>query len=301
MKELIIAIKTKTKITKELEKLYNVSYYKEQTFFEKLLFKEKKYPDIYFHQGVINNEALDFVENSKATIVNTNYLKEKILEKRTYLNRNKIDVVYPYVVSSIEYDKKLKKSFKEEHNISKEEGVIFFTGTNLLHSGLEKFLQIVSSLENKNYKVLVYTDKIQGEKLQQKLQKYKLLEKTIIIDETINIDELFIISDIFILPTKQKLFAPNMLKAMYYRNAVLINRENSSSELIDSFSLILGDSDMSAAFKVDALLENKKELKTVQKENYLVVKNLTFESYLETIKRNIENIFPQESLNTRDN
>lgn len=301
MKELIIAIKTKTKITKELEKLYNVSYYKEQTFLEKLLFKEKKYPDIYFHQGVVNNEALDFVENSKATIVNTNYLKEKILEKRTYLNPSKIDVIYPYVVSSIEYDKKLKKAFKEQYNISKEEGILFFTGTNLLNSGLDKFLQIVSSLENKNYKVLIYTDKIQREKLQQKLQKYKLLEKTIIIDETINIDELFIISDIFILPTKQKLFAPNMLKAMYYKNAVLINRDNSSSELIDSFSLLLGDEDMSATFKVDALLVNKKELKTVQKENYLVVKNLTFESYLETIKRNIENIFSQESLDKRDN
>ena len=289
MKKLHIAIKTKTKVTQKLETLYDVSYYTEQTFFEKLLLKEKKYPDIYFHQGVLNNDALDLAEHSKTIIVNTNYIKDKILDKKSYIGADKIEVVYPYTVTSIEYDKQIKKDFRAKYEIKKNEVILFFTGKDLIASGLDKFLEIVTNLENKNFKAVILTDTTQSEKLRIKLEKSKILKKIIILEECNNIDELFIASDIFILPTKQKLFTPNMLKAMHYKNAVFINRDNSSSELIDAFSLIIGDGDHSVPFKVDALLGNNKELKTIQKENYLVVKNLNFDSYIESLVRIIDN------------
>lgn len=284
MKKLHIAINTKTKVTAQLEKKFDISYYTEQTLLEKLLFKEKKYPDIYIHQGSMLTKALDMVEHSKITIVNSNALKEQICKKRTYLHADKIFVIYPYINTQLQYDKQLKKEFRKKYEIEKEQRILFFTGKNLIASGLEKFLETVAHLERENYKIVIATNTQEKQKLQERLLHYKLDNQTIVLENYHNIDELFIISDIFILPTKQKLFAINVLKAMYFKNAVFISSDNSASEIIDSFSLIIGQKDQNLKFKVDALLENKKELKKIQKENYQVVKNIQFNSYIEELE-----------------
>jgi len=283
MKELHIAIKIKTKVIKELEKQFEITYYTEQTFFEKLFLKEKKYPDIYFHQGSINTKSLDMIEHAKITIVNSNSLKEQICEKRTYISANKIFVLYPYIATKIHYDKQIKKNFRNKYQIEKKQRVIFFTGKDLFLSGLEQFLTTINSLENKNYKIVINTDSQTIHKLKERLQHSKLDKEVLILENYPNIDELFIVSDIFILPTKQKLFAPNVLKAMYFKNAVFASRENAASEIIDSFSLIVGKNDQNLSFKVDALLGDKSELKKTQKENSLVVKNIHFENYMEEL------------------
>lgn len=293
MKKLHIAINTKTKVTKELEQKFEVTYYQEQTFFEKLLLKDKKYPDIYFHQGAINTKALDMIEHSKVTIVNSNAIKEQIGEKRTYIDEKKIFVLYPYITYKQEYDKQIKKDFRKRYQLEKDERIVFFTGKDIFASGVEKFLQILNDVERKNFKIMIDTNSESIGKLQERLVHYKLDEKTIILENYENNDGLFIVSDIFILPTKQKLFAPNVVKAMYFKNAVFVNRDNAASEIIDSFSLILGQNDSSISFKVDALLGNKDELKKIQKENYQVVKNIKFTNYMDElefiIQDNLEN------------
>jgi hypothetical protein len=291
MKKIHIAISTKTKVTKELELKFEVTYYQEQTFFEKLLLKEKKYPDLYFHQGAINTQALDMVENSKLTVVNSNSLKEQICEKRTYIDPKKVHILYPYIVKQLEYDKKMKKAFKVKHQIEKQERIIYFTGKDLISSGLEKFLQTMSEIESKNFKIIIDTNTQAKEKLQERITHYKLDEKTLILENYVVNDELFIAADIFILPTKQKLFAANVLKAMYFKNAVFVNRDNASSEIIDSFSLILGQDDKSISFKIDALLGNKDELKKIQKENYQVVKNINYANYMSELDHIIKDNF----------
>ena len=291
MKKLHIAINTKTKVIKELEKKFEITYYTEQSFFEKLLLKEKKYPDIYFHQGSINTKALDIIEHSKVTIVNSNALKEQICEKRTYVKASKIFVIYPYINTQLKYSKQLKKEFRKKYEIKKEQRIIFFTGKNLILSGLEKFLEIVRSLERDNYKIVIETNTQEKQKIQERVNHYKLDNKTIILENYTNIDELFIAADMFILPTKQKLFALNVLKAMYFKNAVFVSSDNASSEIIDSFSLILGEKDRNTPFKVDALLGNKKELKKIQKENYQVVKNIKFDTYMEELEYIISDNF----------
>ncbi len=288
MKKLHIAINTKTKVTKELEQKFDVTYYQEQTFFEKLLLKDKKYPDIYFHQGSVSTKALDMVEHSKVTIVNSNALKEQIFIKRTYINENKIFVLYPYITHKQEYDKQIKKDFRKKYQIEKEERIIFFTGKDLFSNGFEKFLEIINDLERKNFKILIDVNSGIKDRVVERLTHYTLNEKTIILENYSNADELFIAADIFILPTKQKLFAPNVLKAMYFKNAVFVNRENAASEIIDSFSLILGQNDKSISFKVDALLGNKEELKKIQKENYQVVKNIQFDNYMKELEYILE-------------
>lgn len=287
MNKLHIAIQNKTKVTKELKSIYEVSYYKEQTFFEKLLLKDKHYPDIFFLQGVVNRENLDFVENSKLTIVTSKKIKEQILDKRTYLNGDKIEVMYPYLTNKVEYDKEIKKKFKKDHGIEKGIIILLFSGKDIIKNGIDKFLEIVLHLENKNYKLLFDIDTKDKELLTQKLEKIQLLDKALIFDNYENQDELFITSDIFILPTLQKLFIPSVTKAMYLRNAVFVERSNAASEIIDSFSLILGQDDRSIYFKIDSLIGNKEELKKIQKENSLVVKNMKFERYMEELNDNI--------------
>ena len=291
MEKLHIAINTKTKVITQLEKKFEITYYSEQTFFEKLLLKEKKYPDIYFHQGSVNTKALDIIEHSTVTIVNSNALKEQICEKRTYIKASKIFVIYPYINTQLKYSKQLKKEFRKKYEIEKEQRIIFFTGKNIILSGLEKFLEIIHSLERDNYKIVIETNTQEKQKIQERVNHYKLDNKTIILENYTNIDELFIVADMFILPTKQKLFALNVLKAMYFKNAVFVSSDNASSEIIDSFSLILGEKDRNTPFKVDALLGNKEELKKIQKENYQVVKNIKFDTYMEELEYIISDNF----------
>jgi len=295
MKELVVAIKNKTSIINELKSSYEISFYKEQSFFDKLLLKDKRYPDIYFHQGIINTEALDMIEHSKLTILNCRALKSQVEEKRSYINEDKIEVIYPYIHTSLSYSKEMKKEFRALHDLEKETRILLFSAKNIDQGGVDKFLEIALHLENKNFVLLFDIEKNEEEKLQLKLQKMNLQDKRLGLRQEYSLDQLLIFSDIFILPTKQKLFAPAVLKAMYFRNVVFVMRDNMASELIDSFSLILGDDDRSVNFKVDALLVNKKELKTIQKENYQVVKNMTKESYLEELKKHIEFHIEEES------
>jgi len=287
MNPLHIAIAQKTKVTKTLESLYDVTYYKEQSFLQKILLKEKKYPDIYFLQGSVNKESLEFVENSKLTIVNSKKIKEKIMDKKSYFNEKKIEVMYPYLTNKLEYDKEIKKAFKKNHKIAKDTSIIFFSSKDINKSGIDKFLEIVLHLENKNYKLLFDISSKDNELLIKKLEKTKLNEKALVFTDYENQDELFIVADIFILPTKLQLFTPSVLKAMYLRNVVFVERNNASSELIDSFSLILGQDDRGIYFKVDSLLNNPKEIKKLQKENSLVVKNMKFDRYMEELEDNI--------------
>jgi len=300
MEKIHIAINTKTKVLKELEKKFELTYFQEQTFFEKLLLKEKKYADIYFHQGSINTKALDMTEHSKITIVNSNSMKEKISEKRPYIKENKIFVLYPYINTQIKYDKQIKRDFRKKYEIKKEQRIIYFTGKDLITSGLENFLITIINLENKNYKILIDTNTQQVEKLKERLKHFKLDKQTIILENYTNSDKLFIVSDIFIFPTKQKLFASSVLKAMFLKNAVFVSRDNGASEIIDSFSLIFGQNDKTLSFKVDAILGNKEELKKIQKENYQVVKNMTLTNYIGELESIIEDNFLKESVRTMD-
>jgi hypothetical protein len=284
MKKLNIEIKTKTNIIKRLEEQYELQFYKEQSFFEKILLKEKVYPDIYFHQGALNTKALDSIEHAKLSILNAKGLKKQALEKRSYLNDSKIEVLYPYIATQVKYSKKIKKDFRKLHEIPKETFVILFSAKDITIGGIDKFIDIVLHLENHNYLLVFDIDSKDKEKLDNKLAKAKLESKTLILKENYSKDELFILSDIYICPTSQTLFNPNVPKAMYLRNIVFVMRENLASEVIDSFSLILGVDDRSIYFKVDALLADKKELKKIQKENAQVVKNMTIDRYFEELQ-----------------
>ena len=287
MNQLHIAIKKKTKVTKALESLYDVTYYKEQSLWEKLCFKQKHYPDIYFLQGGITTEVLEFVENSKLTIVTSKKIKKMIMDKKSYLNDKKIEVIYPYLTNKLEFDKSIQEEFRKKHSIEKEDVVLFFSAKDIIKNGIDKFIEIVLDLENKNYQLLFDITSKDKELLSRKLKKARVFEKSLIFIDYENQDELFMAGDIFILPTKLKLFNLAVLKAMYLKNVVFVERDNASSELIDSFSLILGEDDKGVSFKIDSLLKNKKERKKIQKENSLAVKDMKFDKYMKKLQNKI--------------
>jgi len=288
MKRLNIAIKNKTKLIQNLESVYDIQYYKEQTLFSKLTFQTKIYPDIYFHQGSLTDDALEMIEHSKVTIVNSSGLKASILETNRHINQAKINVVYPYAIAQTEYDKQIKQEFKKRYSIQKDTKLILFTASDLVASGVQNFIKVLSKLQEKNFKAVVSSDTKQIQSLKLLINRLKVDFQIILIDNCKNKDELFIASDIFVLPTKQKMFAPNILKAMSYKNAVFVPSTNYSSEIIDVFSVMQSLEDPSTPFRIDALLSNKKELKIIQKQNYETSQNFNFKSRCDIVKSIIQ-------------
>jgi len=282
MDKLNIAIKNKTKLIQELEKLYDIDYYKELGFFSGL-FQKEIIPDIYFHQGVLNEYSYDMIQKSKLTVVNAKQIKAQIIEKFPDLPLDKVVVLYPYYNASLEYSKEIKTKFKEHFELSKNDRVIFFQAKNLNKSGIEHFFEILESLRNQNFVVIIESTSKEIQRLKPKVIKKELPFKVIFFEDYDEIDELFIFADIFILPTELKLFAQSVLKAMYFKTAVFITQSNYSAEFIDTFSRIQDSNDRSVPFKVDALLVNKDELKKIQKENYETSLNYSLESRVEKI------------------
>lgn len=99
-----------------------------------------------------------------------------------------------------------------------------------------------------------------------------LSEKLILLDDFEDMDKLFIASDIFLLPTTNKTFNTNILKAMYCKCAVFTTVTNDASELVDVFSTMESPQDRSMQFKLDALLHDDTELNTIKEQNYNVAK-----------------------------
>jgi len=291
MKKLTIAIKNKTNLTVQLEKNYTVEYYKKPSLLASLLLQKKATPDIYFHTGFLSRDAVSMIEKAKITIVNSHSMKSAIIQKISHIEEDKISVLLPYVYSKTTYDSSIKKAFRKKHSIEKKSKIIFFRGKDLEKSGLNSVFDTISRMYKENFTLLIESSSKQIKPLKLKMERSEIKFKYILLEEYENIDELFIASDIFILPTMQKYFAHDVLRAMYYRNAVFLTETNYAAELIDTFSLIHGVDDTSISFKVDSLLINKDELKKIQKENQKIAKKHSLQKSIEKISYLIEENF----------
>jgi hypothetical protein len=283
-KQIKIYIKTKTNLIVKLEDKYKIDYYQKKSFLASLFSKDDDNLDIYFHQGSLTQDAIDFIKKAKVVIVNTIGVKKQIVKKIPKINLDKIEIVYPYVVATKEYDKQIKQNIKDEYNIKKDERIIFFTAKDLTKSGIQYLFKILDKLYAKNFKVIIESSKQQIEKFRLQLNRMKLEYEVILLSDYKNKDDLFILSDIFVYPTQQQLFLPNILKAMYFKNAVFLPDTNYSSEIIDTFSVMRSLEDPSTSFRVDSLLMNKKELKNVQKENKIKMNDFSLENQFEIVQ-----------------
>ena len=104
------------------------------------------------------------------------------------------------------------------------------------------------------------------------------------------IDDLFLASDIFILPTYNKSFSTNIIKAMYCENVVFLSLENDAKEIVDVFASMDSPTDPSTAFKIDAILSNENDLEMIKKQNREIALEFALESNLEKINHIIENV-----------
>ncbi|MDK2090154.1 glycosyltransferase [Aliarcobacter butzleri] len=284
-----ISYKTTNILIEKLKKQENIEVISNKGFLKKL-FNNKKYADVYFHSGSLDEKPIKNIKNSKITIVNSFSIKNKILEELK-ISSEKIEVIYPSININIENEDKIKIDFYKKFNIDFNTKLIFFTAKNFKTSGIKEFLDICSNLNYSNFKIIIAGDKRQIGSLQFSLPKYKKLEeKIILIDDYKNFDELFLVSDIFLLPTHNKSFATNILKAMFCKCVVFLSIKNDAKEVIDVFASMSSPTDATIAFKIDAILLDEKELENIKEQNNKLAKECSIENNLKRFNEEISNI-----------
>ena len=289
MNKTTIFYKTKNILIEKLEKQSNIEVLKERNFFAKI-FSAKKIPDIYFHSGSLDDDSKENILNSKITIVNSFAAMNEIIA-RTKISHEKIKVIYPSIEVEYKDPKEIKVKICEELQIDNESKIIFFTAKNIKSSGVKEFLDICSSLNYQNFKVIIAGNNKQIYNLRFQIPKYNnLQEKLILLESYKNIDEIFLAADIFILPTYNKSFSSNILKAMFCECVVFVTIENDVREVVDVFASMDSSTDPSIAFKIDAILLSEQDFNQIKKQNRELAFEFTLENNLAKINHIIENV-----------
>lgn len=284
-----ISYKTKTNLISKLLEQEDIKEVEKKTFFSKLFFSKKEFADIYFHSGLIDEETIENVKNAKLTIVNSQALKHKLL-LQTNINPNKIQVIYPSIDLEYRKPKEIKKQICEKLQIDSKQKLIFFTAKNFEKSGIREFIQIIASLSNDNFHVIIAGDSKEITTLKFKMSKINLVEHITLLENYEDIDELFLASDIFILPSYNQTFATNVLKAMFCKCAVFVTSLNHANEMVDVFATMDEPDDRSMTFKIDALLLGVDDLKMIKKQNRKKAREYTLENNLNKLNEFIRNI-----------
>jgi glycosyltransferase involved in cell wall biosynthesis len=226
----------------------------------------------------------------KIIIVNSFSTKKDVLDKVEILNE-KIEVIYPSINLKNQNIEEIKTKIFEELKIDLEDKVIFFTAKNFKTSGVKEFLDICIDLNYEKFKIIIVGTNQQINSLKFQLNKYNnLQEKLILLEDYKNIDEIFISSDVFVLPTYNKSFSSNILKAMFYENVVFVTSQNDAKEVVDVFATMNNPSDSTTAFKIDAILNSQNDLELIKKQNRDIAQEFTLESNLQKINSIIENV-----------
>ena len=289
MQKTTISYKSKNILIDELIKQSNIEVLKEKNFFSKL-FSKKEFPDIYFHSGILDDESIENIKNSKITVVNSFTLKDEVVAK-TKISKERIKVIYPTINAKIQNTSEVKTKVFEELKIDLADKIIFFTAKNFKTSGVKEFLDICSNLNYQNFKIIISGTHQQINNLKFQLSKYNSLQdKLILLENYKNIDEIFIASDIFILPTHNKSFSTNILKAMFYECVVFVTIQNDVKEVVDVFASMNSPTDSSIEFKIDAILSAQDDLNLIKKQNANLSQEFTLQSNLEKINYIIENV-----------
>ena len=289
MTKTTISYKTKNNLIEELSKQGNVEILKEENFFMKL-FSQKKYADVYFHSGSLDDKSIENIKNSKITITKTFASMNQIIAK-TKISHEKIKVIYPSINVEYKKTKEVKAKIFEELQIDLTSKIIFFTAKNIKSSGVKEFLDICSSLTYQDFKIIIAAEKKQITALRFQLPKYqKLQDKIVLVEDYSNINDLFLASDIFLLPTYNKSFSTNILKAMFCKCVVFLSIDNDAKEILDVFASLDSPTDSSAAFKIDAILQGENDLKEIKKQNRELALEFTLENNLEKINHILENV-----------
>lgn len=289
MNKITISYKSTSLLIEELKKQENIKVLKKNNLLASL-FSKKKYADVYFHIGILNEKSIKNIKNAKITITNSFALMDEIIEK-TKISQEKIKVIYPSINIEYKKPKEIKAKLCEELQINLDIKLILFTAKNFKSSGVKEFLDICSSITYNDFKIIIAGEKKQMANLNFQISKYSNLQDRIILLENYsNMDDLFLASDIFLLPTYNKSFSTNIIKAMYCKCVVFVSLDNDAKEIVDVFASMDSPTDQSIAFKIDAILSNENDLKMIKKQNRKLALEFTLQSNLEKINNLIKNI-----------
>ena len=267
MKQTTIHYKTNNTLINNLKHRDDIKILKKPSFLTKL-FSKKRYPDIYFHSGELDENSIEFIKNSKFVVTNS-FSNLNLILAKTKISHEKIKVIYPSVDIKYQKPKELKEKYKDRFSLTENTKIIFFTAKNFKTSGVKEFLQIVSNLSFIDFKVIIAGTKQQLAALEFTLPKYSKLEpKIILLDESKEkLDELYLISDVFLLPSYNKNIASSVIKAMFCKCVVFSTMNNDAKEILDVYATMENPNDPSTAFKIDAILFDENELKKIKKQN----------------------------------
>ena len=267
MKQTTVYYKISNTLINNLKHRKDIKILKKPSFITKL-FSKKRYPDIYFHSGELDENSIEFIKNSKFVVTNS-FSNLNLILAKTKISHEKIKVIYPSVDIKYQKPKELKEKYKDRFSLTENTKIIFFTAKNFKTSGVKEFLQIVSNLSFIDFKVIIAGTKQQLAALEFTLPKYSKLEpKIILLDESKEkLDELYLISDVFLLPSYNKNIASSVIKAMFCKCVVFSTMNNDAKEILDVYATMENPNDPSTAFKIDAILFDENELKKIKKQN----------------------------------
>ena len=267
MKQTTVYYKISNTLINNLKHRKDIKILKKPSFLTKL-FSKKRYPDIYFHSGELDENSIEFIKNSKFVVTNS-FSNLNLILAKTKISHEKIKVIYPSVDIKYQKPKELKEKYKDRFSLTENTKIIFFTAKNFKTSGVKEFLQIVSNLSFIDFKVIIAGTKQQLAALEFTLPKYSKLEsKIILLDESKeSLDELYLISDVFLLPSYNKNIASSAIKAMFCKCVVFSTMNNDAKEILDVYATMENPNDPSTAFKIDAILFDENELKKIKKQN----------------------------------
>ena len=281
MKQTTVYYKTSNTLINNLKHRKDIKILKKPSFLTKL-FSKKRYPDIYFHSGELDENSIEFIKNSKFVVTNS-FSNLNLILAKTKISHEKIKVIYPSVDIKYQKPKELKEKYKDRFSLTENTKIIFFTAKNFKTSGVKEFLQIVSNLSFIDFKVIIAGTKQQLAALEFTLPKYSKLEpKIILLDESKEkLDELYLISDVFLLPSYNKNIASSIIKAMFCKCVVFSTMNNDAKEIIDVYATMENPNDPSTAFKIDAILFDENELKKIKKQNRNIALEMSLDKNIE--------------------
>lgn len=281
MKQTTVYYKISNTLINNLKHRDDIKILKKPSFLTKL-FSKKRYPDIYFHSGELDENSIEFIKNSKFVVTNS-FSNLNLILAKTKISHEKIKVIYPSVDIKYQKPKELKEKYKDRFSLTENTKIIFFTAKNFKTSGVKEFLQIVSNLSFIDFKVIIAGAKQQLAALEFTLPKYSKLEpKIILLDESKEkLDELYLISDVFLLPSYNKNIASSVIKAMLCKCVVFSTMNNDAKEIIDVYATMENPNDPSTAFKIDAILFDENELKKIKKQNRNIALEMSLDKNIE--------------------
>ncbi len=284
-----VSYKAKSKLVDELLKKEDVKELERSSLLCKIGFSKKQRADIYFHSGSLDKKVIENIKASKKTIINSQMAQKEVLREIPEVC-NKLELIYPFVDVKYQKPKEVKRRLCKKLGIDPKKRVILFTAQNLKVNGVLDFINIIMHLNSQNVISIIASDKKQIYNLKFQISKLNVEDKLILLDEYEDMDELFLASDIFLLPTYNKNFASNVLKAMYCKCVVFTTANNAAKELIDTFSTMESPRDRSIIFKIDALLQNRDDLKLIKNQNRKIAKEYNLDNQLEKLNIIIESL-----------